>query len=139
MKKLLICFIFLLSSCNFLNNPFSTLDKLIAEKSLQTSYIIQNEIPIYGGLEVVESGEADFDTHMGGLFVMIYRIKDKNNLEQIKNLYYKSIPKFGWKLIEDKSSKDRYSYARDDDSLEIKFKENLEDKSHIHFLLIKGR
>jgi hypothetical protein len=138
MKKLLIFLIFLLSSCNFPNNPFSTLDSKVQEKSLQASYIIYNEIPIYGGLEAIESNKAEFDTHMGSISLMTYRLKNENNIDQIQQLYAKSMPEFGWKLLKEQSSAKSTSYTRKNDSLEIKFEKGLGNFSLVKFLLIEN-
>ena len=138
MKKSFIFLIFLLSSCSFLNNPFSTLDSKIQDDSLQISYIIYNEIPIYGELEAIESNKAEFDTHMGSISLMTYRLKNENNIAQIKDLYTKSIPEFGWELLKGQSSDKNISYIRNNDSLEIKFEKGLDGSNLVKFLLISG-
>jgi hypothetical protein len=138
MKKFSIFSILLLCSCSFLNNPFSTLDKDFQDESLQISYIIYNEIPIYGGLEAIESNKAEFDTHMGSITLTTYRLKNKNDLEKIKNLYSKSMPEFGWKLIKSQSSNKNISYSRENDNLEIKFEQDLDGSNLVKFLLISG-
>lgn len=138
MKKSFIFLIFLLSSCSFLNNPFSTLDSKVQDDSLQISYIIYNEIPIYGELEAIESNKAEFDTHMGSISLMTYRLKNENNIAQIKDLYTKSIPEFGWELLKEQSSDKNISYIRNNDSLEIKFEKGLDGSNLVKFLLISG-
>lgn len=124
MKKnlLIILAIFSLCSCiqdDVINDP---VQPTVINNDLTANDFVKGseDIPLVSNLDLVETGDVDFDSESGSFAVIDY--KSSIDLEAIQGFYLKTLPQMGWKLI--KNDQIHSIFARDGEKLEIEFIEN---------------
>ena len=126
-----------MSSCETLGGPFVTLKNLISNnKNLENAYIIQHEIPIYGGLQEVDDNKSSFDTKLGDVFVMTYSLREGIEIDKVKEFYDKSLLEFGWNANKLGKKNNNLSYKRQNDILEINIDKDISGKTLVRFLIL---
>ncbi|MBU6339505.1 MAG: hypothetical protein KGQ36_06025 [Rickettsiales bacterium] len=113
-KYLLICTIFLFSSCSLL-----TIEDQNQEPELTVKGFVNGseDIPLVKGLTQTNDENLGFDSSSGSISSTTY--KSEIDLERIKNFYVKTLPQMGWKLIKNKIG--QITLVRDKEKLEIGF------------------
>jgi imidazoleglycerol phosphate synthase glutamine amidotransferase subunit HisH len=113
--------IFFILSTLIISSCSSTgLTKMISEKliSKDKQYVLgSSDIPLIDGLELMEEDSTSFDTMSGDIVISKY--KGNFKLKLIKDFYLETLPQLGWRVVDVK--KDKISFKREKDKLEIKF------------------
>ncbi len=95
------------------NNKVINKDK---SESDAAEYVSGTEdVPLLPGLIQLKDDVTNFDTASGNIVISTY--SGKMSAGKVKEFYLETMPQLGWILIS--SSKDKLSYKRKNDSLEI--------------------
>ncbi len=115
MKKILLLslFSFLLFSCN--HNFFNK--KILEVKATEEFVQGSEDIPLLYGMERINDEELGFDSSIGSIINTSY--VTQLDIQKVKDFYEKTLPQMGWKVV--KNSKDKISFKREKEKLEIEF------------------
>ena len=123
-KFLIISTIFLVFSCinQYNNSKFNqNLDSQNQSSDVQIfdqkkQYVLGTEdIPLFGGLELIEEESSNFDAITGNIVISKYTSNSK--AMSVKDFYKNTLPQLGWKLSKD--TKNKILFVREKDKLEI--------------------
>lgn len=124
MKKLLIILtLFSLSSCDLLKKSSKNNDKKEFELQQINMQFVEGsqDIPLAKGLEKIEDESLTFDSFNGNVLSISY--KTKQDLEEIRDFYLKTLPQMGWKIVKNQrpTSIEVVDFERENEKLEIEF------------------